>query len=160
MTCLLLDLYQSKGDNLSLTLTNDMCCCCVIVTERETTCPSPQQLYMCCLSTTTCVFLSPSTMTRMLLYLSHSKGDTLTLTLNKFETFHALQADADADFTGAYITSNKPISVVSGNKKVTVSDMMPYFESCCCSWCCCYDTIKRGDAAFVGVILLFLVLMS
>lgn len=51
---------------------------------------------------------------------SLSNGDTLTLTLNKFETFHALQEHTSADFTGAYITSNKPIGVVSGNKKIPV----------------------------------------
>ncbi|XP_076472307.1 uncharacterized protein LOC143301799 [Babylonia areolata] len=51
---------------------------------------------------------------------TYGNGDTLTLTLNKYETFHALQLDTNADFTGAYITSNKPIAVISGNKKIAV----------------------------------------
>ena len=47
-------------------------------------------------------------------------GDTLTLTLDKFETFHALQIKSNSDFTGAHVTSDKPIGMVSGNRKIPV----------------------------------------
>lgn len=51
---------------------------------------------------------------------TYSNGDTLTLTLNKFETFHVIQETPQADFTGAHVLSDRPVVALSGNKKVTV----------------------------------------
>ena len=45
-------------------------------------------------------------------------GKPLRVVLDRYQTFHALGEDKDADFTGAHVTSDKPISVFSGNKKV------------------------------------------
>ncbi|XP_076472749.1 uncharacterized protein LOC143302101 isoform X14 [Babylonia areolata] len=50
----------------------------------------------------------------------YTAGDTLKLTLDKYETFHSLNLDINADFTGAHIVSSKPVAVVSGNVKVTI----------------------------------------
>lgn len=45
---------------------------------------------------------------------TYSKGNTLTVTLNRFD---AIQLQSKGDLTGAYISSTKPVSVFSGNKK-------------------------------------------
>ena len=44
----------------------------------------------------------------------------MVVSLDKFQTFHALQKTKTADFTGAHITSDKPVSFLSGNLKVAV----------------------------------------
>ena len=44
----------------------------------------------------------------------------MVVSLDKFQTFHALQRSKTADFTGAHITSDKPVSFLSGNLKVAV----------------------------------------
>ncbi|KAK7098754.1 IgGFc-binding protein-like isoform X2 [Littorina saxatilis] len=52
---------------------------------------------------------------------AYNRGKTLQLTLNKFETFHALGGGGKKrDFTGTHITSTKPVSVISGNRKAAV----------------------------------------
>ncbi|CAG2194976.1 Sushi, nidogen and EGF-like domain-containing protein 1 [Mytilus edulis] len=46
-------------------------------------------------------------------YLSYGNGETLTITLSKFQT---LQISHIYDLSGSIVTSNKPVGVVSGNK--------------------------------------------
>ncbi|KAJ8310520.1 hypothetical protein KUTeg_012385 [Tegillarca granosa] len=48
---------------------------------------------------------------------NYVKGDTITITLNRYQT---LQLTSDGDLTGTYITSDKIVSVFSGNKKTKV----------------------------------------
>ena len=58
-------------------------------------------------------------------FLCFRNGDFLNLTLDKFETFHVLQIKSNADFTGAHVISNKPIGMVSGNRKIPVPAKPP-----------------------------------
>ncbi|XP_070207990.1 IgGFc-binding protein-like [Littorina saxatilis] len=51
---------------------------------------------------------------------TYRNGDTLRVTLDKFETFHVSKTQSSADYTGVHITSSKPVAVVSGNRKVSV----------------------------------------
>ena len=44
----------------------------------------------------------------------------MVVSLDKFQTFHVLQKTETADFTGAHITSDKPVSFLSGNYRVAV----------------------------------------
>ncbi|KAJ8315039.1 hypothetical protein KUTeg_007189 [Tegillarca granosa] len=45
---------------------------------------------------------------------TYAAGSTLSITVNRYDTF---QIQSLGDLTGAYITSDKPISVFSGNRK-------------------------------------------
>ncbi|KAJ8304500.1 hypothetical protein KUTeg_018083 [Tegillarca granosa] len=51
---------------------------------------------------------------------TYGNGDTLNITMNKYETLHFYQAGAD--FTGTRVLSSRPVSVMSGNSKVKVVD--------------------------------------
>lgn len=51
---------------------------------------------------------------------TYGNGDTLNITMNKYETLHFYQDGAD--FTGTRILSSRPVAVMSGNKKVKVAD--------------------------------------
>lgn len=45
---------------------------------------------------------------------TYSKGQTLTVTLNRFD---AIQLQSSGDLSGCYISSNKPVTAFSGNRK-------------------------------------------
>lgn len=45
--------------------------------------------------------------------ITYTAGMTLTITLNKYQTFHAF---GNADYSGTFITSTKTITVISGSK--------------------------------------------
>ena len=40
--------------------------------------------------------------------------------LDRFETFHAVQLTKRSDLTGAHVVSDRPVGVLSGNRKVSV----------------------------------------
>ena len=52
----------------------------------------------------------------------NTNGDSFTVTLNRYETFHCYQSTGD--FTGTKIVANYPVTVFSGAKKVAVKDSM------------------------------------
>ncbi|XP_061172014.1 uncharacterized protein LOC133181544 [Saccostrea echinata] len=53
---------------------------------------------------------------------TYSNGQTLSVSLNKYQTFHAFSSSGD--FTGTKLVSNKVITVMTGNRKVAVKDSM------------------------------------
>lgn len=53
---------------------------------------------------------------------TYSNGQTFTVSLNKYQTFHALSTSGD--FTGTKVVSDKVVTVMTGNRKVAVKDTM------------------------------------
>ncbi|XP_063431053.1 uncharacterized protein LOC134713693 [Mytilus trossulus] len=53
---------------------------------------------------------------------AYTNGDSFTVVLDRYQTFHCHQTDGD--FTGTRIQSTHPVSVFSGAKKVAVVDTM------------------------------------
>lgn len=51
-----------------------------------------------------------------------TNGQSFTVNLNKYQTFHAY--DVTGDFTGTKIAADKVVTVMTGNKKVAVKDTM------------------------------------
>lgn len=55
----------------------------------------------------------------------YSNGDTIILQLDKYETFLAINENPRADMTGTKVSSDKPISVFSGNSRTSIEFTEP-----------------------------------
>ena len=53
---------------------------------------------------------------------TYTNGQTFSVSLNKYQTFHALSTTGD--FTGTKIVADKVVTVMTGNRKVAVRDSM------------------------------------
>ena len=51
---------------------------------------------------------------------TYGAGNTITDTVERFDTLQIVNKNTNGDLSGAHITSDKPIAVFSGNKKTTI----------------------------------------